>query len=51
MRLRMISLLSLRDPWSEVSYHWERQMGVSLRAGLSAERKPRWIFSLTGIHP
>ena len=47
----MIPFLPLWVPLLEVSYHLRIQKGVSLRVGLSAKRKPRRVFPLTGVHP
>jgi len=48
---RMIAFLPLWVPLLEVSYHLRIKRGVSLRVGLSAKRKPRRVFPLTGVHP
>jgi len=45
-----IGNLPLQRPRLEVSYHRKR-CGRPLWVGLSAQRKPRWVFPLTGIHP
>ena len=47
----MIPFLPLWGPLLEVPYHLRSQRGVSLRVGLSAKRKPRRVFPLTGVHP
>lgn len=47
----MIPFLPLWVLLLEVSYHLSSQRGVTLRVGLSAKRKPRRVFPLTGIHP
>lgn len=47
----MIPFLQVWDLSLEGLYHRSFERSVSLRVGLSAERKPRWVFPVAGIHP